>query len=202
MRSFRRPIFAGLLIASIGSVPGAMAATTGSTAASPEDHQAAGHHMPSAVDHGHEPFQPGYLGGHTVVYQPGPPVAEAAVVPLYQVRYPDGWTKLTARPLCNYCDHAQNGEDAADYHDHVLAPPDRRANAAGRVTWHVYDVVPAYTGDPDHDAAVSAAIAGRLPVQSVGQVSRLALRRMPDGSSIVRVVDTGVEFGGPITSRY
>ncbi|MGL5910465.1 MAG: hypothetical protein ACRCZP_10730, partial [Phycicoccus sp.] len=56
---------------------------------------------PSAVDHGSERFQPGYLGGRVVVYQPGAPVAGAPVYPLYQVRYPYGWSQRTARPLCN-----------------------------------------------------------------------------------------------------
>ncbi|MGL5928282.1 MAG: hypothetical protein ACRCY8_05050 [Dermatophilaceae bacterium] len=158
---------------------------------------------PSAVDHGSERFQPGYLGGRLVVYQPGAPVAKAPVYPLYQVRYPDGWPEWTARPLCNFCDHAQNGRDVADFHDHVLTRPDRRSNAAGAVTWHVYDVVPAYTADQDRDAELGKALAALLPVQSVAEVRRLVDRRMPDGRPLVRVVDTGIEFGGPVTStRY
>ncbi|MGL5852449.1 MAG: hypothetical protein ACRCZD_16855, partial [Phycicoccus sp.] len=158
---------------------------------------------PSAVDHGSERFQPGYLGGRVVVYQPGAPVAGAPVYPLYQVRYPYGWSQRTARPLCNYCDHAQNGRDAADFHDHVLTRPDRRSNTAGTVTWHVYDVVPAYTPDTRRNTELNIALAQILPVQSTAEVRRLVDRRMPDGAPLVRVVDTGIEFGGPVTSaRY
>ena len=153
-------------------------------------------------DHAHDTFQPGYLGGRTVVYRPGAPVAGAPVKRLFQVRYPDGWAELTARPQCAPCDHFGNGPDAGDYHDHVLSRPNRAANAAGKVTWHVYDVRPAYTGKADHDTAVSAAYSRLLPVQSTAEVRRLLRARLSDGSPLAVLVDTGVQFGGPITSRY
>lgn len=209
MYNIRRQVIAGFAFASVASLGlGGFVLSPPSEPAAQSEVQsidaplAPQHGAPSAVDHGHDVFQPGYLEGRVVVYKPGAPVPGAPVSSLYQVRYPDGWEKLTARPLCDYCDHAQNGEDAADYHDHILTPPDRRANAKGTVTWHVFDVVPAYTGDARHDADVSAAIARKLPVQSADEVKQLANKRLPDGTPLVRIVDSGVEFGGPITSRY
>lgn len=189
-------------IAGPAAPAGAAPAPPGGHGSHPAPPAGGGGSRPPAVDHGADTFQPGYLGGRVVVYRPGAPVAGADVFSLYQIRYPTGWDDLTARPLCNYCDHAGNGKDATDFHDHVLARPDRKANAAGAVTWHVYDVSPAYNGRAGHDRAASRAYARLLPVQSVREVRRLLATKLPDGTPVARVVDTKAEFGGPITSRY
>jgi hypothetical protein len=206
----RYPILVGLacIAASAVLATSCSAPTTATTVVGPDAHTAhagptgASNGLPPGVDHAHDAFQPGYLGGRTVVYRPGVPAPDAVAVALYQVIYPDRWTELTARPQCDYCDHGENGEDGGDFHDHVLAPPDHAANAAGKVTWHVQDVLPSYTGDPAHDAGLSSAYAGMLPAQSVADVRRLLDARLPDGSPIVHVVDNHVEFGGPVMTPY
>jgi hypothetical protein len=126
--------------------------------------------LPS-VDHAHDPLQPAYVQGGVATYRPmflaegEKPTARPR--PLYEVEYPHGWEHVLARPLCDYCDHFGNGEDAFDYHDHVLSRlPSRAANAAGAVYWSVVHISPAYTGDARHDAAVSAAYADLLPATS------------------------------------
>lgn len=192
----------------------ALVATTASAAPGPAPagapaghghavHQAPPAERPAAVDHGRETFQSGYLGGRTVVYRPGPPKPGARLLPLFQIRYPDRWWQLTARPQCNYCDHAGNGRDSTDFHDHLLGRrPDRAANAAGAVNWQVSDIVPAYTGDAEKDAAVTEAYAAHLPVRSARELRRLLAARTAGGTRLARVVGTGIVFGGPITSRF
>jgi hypothetical protein len=121
---------------------------------------------------------------------------------LYEVEYPTGWEHVLARPLCDYCDHFGNGEDAFDYHDHVLSRlPSRAANGAGAVYWSVVHVSPAYTGSADHDARVSEAYAALLPATSAHDVKRLLKARLDDGSAIATPWDTGFVFRGWLT-RY
>jgi hypothetical protein len=189
-----------LVAATASAAPAAPAAGSGhpghSAGPTPAD-------RPPAVDHGRETFQPGYLDGRAVVYRPGAPAPDAQILPLYQVRYPDRWWERTARPQCDYCDHAGDGADASDFHDHLLGRrPDPAANAAGRVTWQVSDVVPGYTGEARTDAAVTEAYAAYLPVRSIRELRRLLAARTADGTAVARVVDTGIVFGGPITSRF
>ncbi len=166
-----------------------------------------GHHLnpvepPVGVDFAHEPLQPGYLDGRTVVYRPAAvpqSPAPARQLPLYEVEYPTGWRVLTARPQCTYCDHNGDGRNAWDYHDHVLARrPRPDDNRRGEVYWHVFHVRPAYTGDAAHDHDVSVAYAAHLPTRSRREVERLLSRRMADDSPVATTVDTGFFFQGPI----
>jgi hypothetical protein len=161
--------------------------------------------LPPAVDYAAAPFQPGYLRGRTVVYQPSAVPQEPVpdrVLTLYEVEYPAGWQDLTARPQCTYCDHNGNGEDAWDYHDHVLADrPSRADNAAGEVYWHVQHVRPAPAGDPARDAEVARAYAALLPARSEREARALLRATLDDGTPLAEVVDTGFFFRGPLVSR-
>lgn len=157
----------------------------------------------AAVDHGHEPLQPAYVGGRVAQYrfapvEPGTDTGRARI--LYEVEYPDGWEAELARPLCDYCDHGGNGRDAYDFHDHVLTGlPTPRDNAAGRVYWEVVHVAPAVSGDAEHDAAVAQAYAEALPATSTTAVRRLLAQRLPDGSPVAAPQETGYVFAGPLT---
>jgi len=161
--------------------------------------------LPPAVDYAAAPFQPAYLGGRTVVYQPAvvpqEPVPDRLLT-LYEVEYPTGWQDVAARPLCTYCDHNGNGQDAWDYHDHVLADrPSRAENAAGEVYWRVQHVRPAPAGDPARDAEIARAYAALLPARSEREVRALLRATLDDGTPLAEVVDTGFFFRGPIVSR-
>lgn len=160
----------------------------------------------ASVDHAHDPLQPAYVQGGIATYRPlflspgEQPTARPQA--LYEVEYPHGWEHVLARPLCDYCDHFGNGEDAFDYHDHVLSRlPSRATNAAGEVYWMVVHISPAYTGDAAHDGAVSDAYAGLLPATSAHDTTRLLAARLADGSPVAKRLDTGFVFRGPLT-RY
>lgn len=161
--------------------------------------------LPPAVDYAAATFQPGYLRGRTVIYQPSSAPQEPVpdtLLTLYEVEYPTGWQDLTARPLCTYCDHNGNGQDAWDYHDHVMADrPARADNAAGEVYWSVEHVRPAATGDAGRDAEVARAYADLLPARSEREVRALLGATLEDGTPLAEVVDTGFFFRGPIV-RY
>jgi hypothetical protein len=113
------------------------------------------------TDHATEPFQTAYLDGGGVVFEqqgPSPDGAAADANPLYEVEYPAGWQAVLPRPICDYCDHNGDGENAWDYHDHVLgAAPDAEARASGEVFWLVTHVRPVTTGDARTDEAIAEA---------------------------------------------
>ena len=53
-----------------------------------------------------------------------------------------------------------------------------------RPLWQLSFVVPAYTGDPEHDVAVSAAYASYLPVKSAAGVEELLSATLEDGTPV------------------
>lgn len=156
-----------------------------------------------SVDYAHAQFQPAYAAGRMVQFEqrgPAPEtVNEESVRILYEVEYPVGWSERLARPLCSYCDHFGDGENAWDYHDHVLsALPSPEQNGAGDVHWRVLHVLPAYTGDAAEDAEIAAAYMDKLPAMS-GRVVRDLLRStLADGAPLAQVVDTDYVFTAPL----
>jgi hypothetical protein len=157
----------------------------------------------AASDHGHDLFQPAYVDGKIVTYQPGSPapegVSESSIRALYEVKYPTNWQETLARPLCTYCDHFGDGENAWDFHDHVLASlPTQEQNETGEVYWHVFHIAPSYTGEAITDAAITETYLGFLPAQSAEEVDTLSKAALPDGTAIAQVVDVGYVFAGPL----
>lgn len=157
----------------------------------------------AAVDYGHETFQPAYAEGRVVQFEQRGPSEEgidaANVNTLYEVEYPAGWQTLLARPLCNFCDHGSDGENAWDYHDHVLADlPTEEANAAGEVHWYVMHVRPAYGEDEVVNADITAAYAARLPARSEREVKALLGATLTDGTPVAEAVDTQYTFTAPL----
>lgn len=165
-----------------------------------------GAHDRVRTDQAHDRFLPAYARGRLVAYEfrGGAPTDATSreTRTLFEVEYPTGWPDLVAHPLCDYCDHGGNGEDAYDYHDHVLAGlPGPAENARGRVFWHVTHVSPAYTGDATHDSALTAAYAEQLPATSASAVERLLRSALPDGSPLATATDTGFAFSAPLSRR-
>ncbi len=143
-------------------------------------------------------FQPAYvqrgLEFYTARPEPRQQAPFAAQTPLYQVSYPPNFRKLGLRePFCAPCDHQQNGIDTTDVHDHVLS---ERTRVGQRTRWRVYGVDPAYTGQPDHDSAVSTAYAKLLPARSQGAINRLLTTKLPDGAPVATLTDFGFYFVG------
>jgi len=114
---------------------------------------------------------------------------------VFVVAYPIGWESMGLEtPQCHPCDHAGNGIDFTDFHDHVLdalpSSPDwyplKRVNV----------ILPNYSfligvNDPVRDAAVSAAYAGHLPTTSQDDVIALLNSTAPDGSPLAIRIDAG-----------
>src|SRR5262245_49129372 len=111
-------------------------------------------HGPAA---GPPAYEHAYANGRTVTISvkdphPGRVVRKSRGL-YYEWIYPIGWEFMTdSIPQCNPCDHAGDGEDYFDYHDHVFSgTPGNLAAGTYRPLWQLSFVVPAYTGDPDHD---------------------------------------------------
>jgi hypothetical protein len=114
----------------------------------------------------------------------------------YEVVYPIGWQSLgVPPPQCNPCDHQGNGIDPTDFHDHVLdSIPGDPGHGNYRALWHVYLIMPNYTGDPAHDAAVSAAYATYLPATSETAIDALLATAGPGGAPLAIKIDTDFYF--------
>lgn len=186
---------------------GAGSAPVSSTLHDDADESTHGGHTdaPEALDESVLPLQPAYFNGRLVQYRfdgPAPDGAATDAGVLWEVEYPTGWQDTLARPLCFYCDHAGDGENAWDFHDHVLsALPDEEVNAAGDVYWTVAHIQPAYSENDRLAAEISAAYAALLPADSADEVDRLVQARLDDGTPIARVIDTGFVFTGPLTRQ-
>ena len=139
-------------------------------------------------------YEPAYFGGETVTInaievKQNEHALEQASAELYVVVYP-----LVARnagfvPQCNPCDHAGNGIDPGDFHDHVLdSIPADPGGGEFSPLWHVLAVRPNYTADPAHNAAVNAAYLSQLPLKSDAAVDAFV-----DADYAVEV-DTGHYF--------
>jgi hypothetical protein len=94
-----------------------------------------------------------------------------ATADLYTVVYPQVARDAGLVPQCNPCDHNGNGVDPGDYHDHVLdSIPSNPGGGEFSPLWHVFAVVPNYTTDAAHNAAVDAAYLSQLPLKSESAV--------------------------------
>jgi hypothetical protein len=144
-------------------------------------------------------YEPAYVDGSTVtinvieVKQGAPLQAQAD---FYQVVYPIGWQTLgLAPPQCNPCDHEGNGIDYTDFHDHVLdSMPASPGQGEFTPLWHVFLVVPNYTGDAARDASVMNAYAARIPTTSEAAVDALLATKLADGSPVAVEIDTHFYF--------
>jgi hypothetical protein len=114
---------------------------------------------------GQPEYEGAYYAGSTVMINaievkqnPGP--LEHAAADLYVVTYPvDHSLWPSTPPQCNPCDHAGDGVDPGDYHDHVLdSIPSSPGHGEFNPLWHVFAIVPV----PGHEASYAA----RLPMKS------------------------------------
>src|SRR6266540_1545880 len=103
-------------------------------------------------------YEPAYFGGETVTInaievKQNEQVLEHASAELYAVVYPLVARNAGLVPQCNPCDHAGNGIDPGDFHDHVLdSIPADPGGGEFSPLWHVLAVRPNYTADPAHNA--------------------------------------------------
>lgn len=147
-------------------------------------------------------YEPAYVNGKTVtinaieLQQRAPQQAQAD---LYLVVYPWavlGWEALgVAPPQCSPCDHGGDGITWDDFHDHVLdSMPADPGHGEFRTLWHMFGVIPAYTGDLVHDLLVEIAYASHLPAKSEAAVDALVADTLPDGSPIAIEIDLEAYF--------
>jgi len=144
-------------------------------------------------------YEPAYYDGAAVtinaieVPQHAPLQAQAD---FYEVVYPVGWESLgIGTPQCSPCDHEGNGIDFTDYHDHILdSIPSSPGQGEYSPLWHVFVVLPAYTGDAAHDALLTTRYAAHLPAKSEEAVDDLLSATLPDGSPVAIEVDTHFYF--------
>jgi len=134
-------------------------------------------------------YEPAYVNGITVTInaievKQNP--TQHAQADFYLVVYPIGWQSLgIGTPQCNPCDHAGNGIDFTDFHDHILdSMPSSPGHGEFSPLWHVFNVRPAYTGDEAHDKLVTEAYAAHVPTKSEVEVNALLSSKLPDGSSV------------------
>lgn len=106
----------------------------------------------------------------------------------YQVAYPKEWKTLgLAAPICNPCDHGQDGVRWTDFHDHLMTRGDLPLR-------HVFNTGPAYTGDTELDARIVKAYAERLPVRSAVKSNQLLTQKLATGEPIAEISDFGFYF--------
>jgi len=145
-------------------------------------------------------YEPAYAYGHTVLISVKDPmpgkVARQAQNKYYEVIYPIGWQSLTTSiPQCNPCDHGGDGDDFYDYHDHVFsAEPSNPGGGAYGPLWRLNFVIPAITGNAQHDAAVVTLYASYLPTTSAQAVKALLNAKLTDGSPIAELIDVDYVF--------
>jgi hypothetical protein len=126
---------------------------------------------------------------------------QQAQADFYEVVYPfnpatgqeltDYWPM---NPQCNPCDHQGDGITPDDYHDHVL--DSRPSDPTGReynALWHVYVIMPNYTDNADHNAAVDAELETMLPAKSEAEVDAM-LSTQVDGMPLAIEIDTHFYF--------
>jgi len=152
-------------------------------------------------------YEAAYVNGITVTIeaidlpQVAPPQAQRD---FYQVVYPttvplgdfqslDQSLGIVLQPQCAPCDHEGDGIDAVDFHDHVLAGMPSGPGGAYTPLWHVFLVLPAYTGVKAHDDAVTTAYALQLPATSVAAVDALE-STLVDGLPVAVEIDTHFYF--------
>jgi hypothetical protein len=147
-------------------------------------------------------YEPAYVNGKTVtinaieLQQRAPLQAQAD---FYLVVYPwvvVGWQALgVPPPQCNPCDHGGDGLTFDDFHDHVLdSMPSDPGHGEFRTLWHMFGVIPAYTGDFAHDLLAEIAYASHLPAKSEAAVDALLSDTLPDGSPVAIEIDLEAYF--------
>src|SRR6266536_207442 len=110
-------------------------------------------------------YEPAYFGGETVTInaievKQNEHVLEHASAELYAVVYPLVARNAGLVPQCNPCDHAGNGIDPGDFHDHVLdSIPADPGGGEFSPLWHVLAVRPNYTAEAAVDAFTDAGYA-------------------------------------------
>lgn len=144
-------------------------------------------------------YEPAYFDGRTVtinVIELKQKAALQAQADFFEVVYPIGWESLgIGTPQCHPCDHEGNGIDFTDFHDHVLdSIPSSPGGGEFSPLWHVFVVLPNYTGDLAHDAVVNSVYAAHLPAKSEAAVGTLLTATLPDGSRAAVEVDTHFYF--------
>lgn len=106
----------------------------------------------------------------------------------YQVAYPKEWKALGLdAPICNPCDHGQDGVQWTDFHDHLMMRGDLPLR-------HVFNIGPAYTGNAEIDAKIVNAYAEQLPVRSAVKANQLLTQKLPTGQPIAEMTDFGFYF--------
>lgn len=144
----------------------------------------------AAVASGGKPgYEPAYFNGATVtinaieVPQNAGPLAHAAA-DFYETAYPPDKSLWPDTPQCNPCDHAGDGIDFTDFHNHVLdSVPSNPGHGEFNPLWHVFVIIPA-----DFSPAGQAAYAARLPMKSEAQVDAAI------GAGVAVEIDTGFYF--------
>jgi hypothetical protein len=143
-------------------------------------------------------YEPAYVDGKVVTINAiltPPRASERAQADFYLVVYPIGFENLgIGTPQCDPCDHFGDGIDFTDFHDHVLDSMPGASGGEFSPLWHVFAVVPAYNGQAEHDAQVTAAYAGHIPTRSEAKVNDLLASRLPDGSPVAVKVDKNFYF--------
>jgi hypothetical protein len=123
---------------------------------------------PRASAQGQPGYEPAYYNGSTVTIDAietpqnvGP--LEHAAADFYVVTYPTDRSLWPSPPQCNSCDHAGDGIDPTDYHDHVLdSIPSSPGHGEYNPLWHVFLILPVEGRE--------ASYAARLPMKSEAAV--------------------------------
>jgi hypothetical protein len=115
-------------------------------------------------------YEPAYYNGDIVIIneievQQSDGALEHAAADFYQVVYPTDQSLWPSDPLCNPCDHDENGIDPTDFHDHVLdSIPRSPGHGEFNPLWRVFVILPAPGLDSDY--------ANRLPMESEEEVEK------------------------------
>lgn len=106
----------------------------------------------------------------------------------YQVAYPREWKALGLKaPICNPCDHGQDGVQWTDFHDHLMTRGDLPLH-------HVFNIGPAYTGNAELDSEIVKAYAKQLPIRSAVGANQLLTQKLVTGQPIAEMTDFGFYF--------
>lgn len=149
-------------------------------------------------------YEPAYVNGTTVqinAIEVKQNPTEKAQADLYEVVYPfDPATgqelpnEWPGAPQCNPCDHQGNGITPDDFHDHVLdSQPSNPGHGEYTALWHVWVIMPNYTSDATHNAAVNAQLKTLLPATSENAVNSLMATQV-DGVPLANKIDTHFYF--------
>lgn len=119
-----------------------------------------------------------------------PEVLGHATADFYSMQYPPALLPFLPTPMCNPCTH--NG--FTSYHDHVIDSIPSGGGGEYSPIWHLFRIVPNYTGDPAHNAIVNAAYIASLPLKSEAAIDAFV------AAGFAREVDTGTYFMCPVVS--